>query len=240
MVTLAFTSGKGGTGKTTVVLNLGAVLASEGKRVVLVDGDIFSRSLTIISRPRKMEKGLAALFLEPELDVDKTLSEITTLRNLFLIPSLESFDLLAKVDHLLKSKDLVIRRMKEISTLADYVFIDTPAGISREVMFSVSLGQEYCIVSETGSMELEGALVIDVLLRNLGLKRRGLILNRIRGKLSDGYKKACTATLGPILGTIPFDIRFFSSAEGGSIFYLDYPSAPASIELEGIARRLVS
>ena len=45
---LVITSGKGGVGKTTTVANIGAALATMGKRVVLLDADIGLRNLDVV------------------------------------------------------------------------------------------------------------------------------------------------------------------------------------------------
>ncbi len=41
---IVFASGKGGTGKTTTVANLGVALAQFGKEVILLDADITMRT----------------------------------------------------------------------------------------------------------------------------------------------------------------------------------------------------
>ena len=48
--TLAFHSYKGGTGKTTLIANLAAFLAKNGKRVCLLDFDLYAPTLTIYFR----------------------------------------------------------------------------------------------------------------------------------------------------------------------------------------------
>jgi len=46
--TIAFTSGKGGVGKSNLVLNTGLVLARRGRRVALLDGDLGLANLTVL------------------------------------------------------------------------------------------------------------------------------------------------------------------------------------------------
>ena len=65
--TIAFTSGKGGVGKSNLVLNTGLLLARQGRRVALLDGDLGLANLTVLMgqsaqvRPARCDRGGQAL-----------------------------------------------------------------------------------------------------------------------------------------------------------------------------------
>ena len=239
MVAISFTSGKGGTGKTTIVLNLGAALASMGVNVMLVDADMLTHSLSVLCNLEE-EKGLAELFLEPQFPVSRAVHKVPGLPNLKVIPSSTSFKLLSRMKTLLsENKPFAARRMNEISRSSDYVLIDTPAGVSREVLFAVSIGDTYCLVTETGSAELEGALVINTLANAIGLESLGVIFNRVRADLPENFRRICEDTFGKILGVIPFDIRFIEAFEEKMIFYLKYPGTPSSKQIRKMADEII-
>jgi flagellar biosynthesis protein FlhG len=45
---ISFSSGKGGVGKTTVAVNIAVCLSQEGKRVLLIDGDLGLANVDVV------------------------------------------------------------------------------------------------------------------------------------------------------------------------------------------------
>jgi septum site-determining protein MinD len=240
LVAISFVSGKGGTGKTTVALNLGAAMASMGKRVMLVDGDLLTHSLSILCQLEE-EKGLTDLFMDPNFPLENAIFDAPGVPNLQVIPSSISFRLLAGMDRLLnREKTFVARRMNEISRSAEYVLIDAPAGVNRDVFFAASMSDKYCLVAETGSADLEGALVFDMFAKRIGLRSIGIIFNRARTEPPESLKMLCGEIFGQVLGVLPFDIRFVEVFEERSIFYQRYPKVTASKNIEQIAKLIIN
>ncbi|MDD5468999.1 MAG: polysaccharide biosynthesis tyrosine autokinase [Anaerolineales bacterium] len=118
--TLLITSPSPSEGKTTVVSNLGVVLAQGGWRVVLVDADM--------RRPRLHKVldlsnhfGMSNLFLQPEIQVDGALQKTHT-DGLMAIPT---GDLPPNPAELLGSEKMS-EIMRAIHRNADLVIIDSP------------------------------------------------------------------------------------------------------------------
>jgi MinD superfamily P-loop ATPase len=67
---IAVASGKGGTGKTTIAVNLAAVLAEDGHSVVLTDCDVEEPNARVFLRPQ-IESSTEVEVLLPKVDRDK-------------------------------------------------------------------------------------------------------------------------------------------------------------------------
>lgn len=137
---IVITSGKGGVGKTTATASIGAALALEGKRVVVVDMDIGLRNLDVVM-------GLENRIVFTIVDVAKGKCKVRQaaikdrrIENLFLIPASQSDN-----KNALTSQDM-IRLSKKLRQEFDFVLIDCPAGIERGFENSVAAADEAVVI----------------------------------------------------------------------------------------------
>ena len=131
MKTVAVTNLKGGVGKTTICLNLGAKLAQAGMRTLLIDLDI-QGNLTFGLRPSldpAADNAFELLVLDVELDEVVQKTELPRLDLLPSGPSLADADL-----NLVRLEDRVFRLKQALEGAAsetyDHVLIDCPPSLS--------------------------------------------------------------------------------------------------------------
>ena len=127
---IAIANQKGGVGKTTTVVNLGAGLAKLGHRVAVIDLD--SQGALTISLgldPYKVRPSTYNLLLESDLSLDDILHEARP--NLYLAPA--NAELIAAEYRLLKTPDRTLRlrnTLERNQTEFDFILIDTPPALS--------------------------------------------------------------------------------------------------------------
>ena len=88
--TIVITSGKGGVGKTTTTANLAAALASDGYKVVAVDGDVGLRNLDVIMGLENRIVYTLIDVIEGNCRLNQALIRDKRLDNLYMIPTAQS------------------------------------------------------------------------------------------------------------------------------------------------------
>ncbi len=138
---LAVTSGKGGVGKTNVVANLAVDLAEMGNRVVILDADFGLANLDVLL-------GLNPRFhLGHMLFRKKRLTDIMVEgpRGIRIIPASSGLQQLAELT--LEQRTYMVSSFRDLEGDADYLLIDTAAGISSNVLHFLLAAPEIVVIS---------------------------------------------------------------------------------------------
>ncbi|MEE8441441.1 MAG: ParA family protein [Spirochaetia bacterium] len=153
---IAIGNRKGGSGKTTTSVNLGAALAHKGKKVLLVDADPQGHSaLSLGAGVRPEQKTLFELLvngLEPEEIVRDTY-----LRTFHLIPGGSKLATYER-DHATdpSAKLRLADRLDSIREHYDYILIDTPPTLGLMTICSLIASTEVLVPMQTHFLAMEG------------------------------------------------------------------------------------
>ena len=192
--TIAFHSYKGGTGKTTVITNLAARLAMLGKKVCLLDFDLYAPSLTTYFQ-KNPEIYLNSLLVgEAEISevlVDLT-SELGLKGKLFLGFSSPNKDCIHEIEirHDMKWQYKALKRViaakKELFSKykIDYLLIDTSPGIRYWSINSIAIADILFLMMKLNEMDLYGTKkMIEEIYNSLTKfgSKYFLILNKVPG-----------------------------------------------------------
>lgn len=128
---LVVTSGKGGVGKTTSTAALGAALALNGQKVVVVDFDVGLRNLDLVMGAERRVVFDLINVTQGTAKLSQALIRDKRLENLALLPASQTRDKDA-----LSEKGLA-RVIKELRAQFDWVICDSPAGIERGAMMAM-------------------------------------------------------------------------------------------------------
>ena len=170
---ITVTSGKGGTGKTTVTGGVASCLARLGKKVLCIDMDIGLRNLDIslgLNDRALMDFSDVALGRCP---LDRAAVSHPDLPGLFLLTAPMTL-----------SPALTGERVRALLSAAreryDYIMIDSPAGLGPGFRLAASSAHMGIIVSTGDASSLRDGQKTALELRRLGVDNLRLIVNRVQ------------------------------------------------------------
>jgi len=187
---------KGGCGKTTTTVNLGAALVQEGNRVLIIDND-YQANLTASVGITPNDVSLFNCF-KKELKLKDAIINVPTLGNLDIIPSNLDY---SNVDHALinvKDNKLLLRNLLEESNLNyDYILIDCAPSLNTTVINALVASDSILIPLEPSLFNLQGignlVKIINLVKSNLNpkLEIEGILLTRVdaRSNVANEFKE---------------------------------------------------
>ena len=165
---ISFANHKGGVGKTTTTASVGSILASMGRKILLVDMDPQANLTTCLLSEEQDESIYYALTGRQD-----ALPVVPVTSNLDLVPS--SLELAAAEIELvgMMSRETILRELLEpIQGDYDFILIDCPPSLGLLALNGTAASNEVIVPVKSGAMEA------------IGLKRISDWIDTIRRKIN--------------------------------------------------------
>ncbi|MCT4608213.1 MAG: AAA family ATPase [Pelagimonas sp.] len=249
---IAVANQKGGVGKTTTTINLGAALCELGYQVLIVDLDPQGNASTGLGVEPEDREYTTYEFMLEDLDLSDVILETTT-RNLSLIPS--TVDLSSADIELISNekRSYLLHDAMRQSQLAeycfDYILIDCPPSLNLLTVNAMVAAHSVLVPLQSEFFALEGLSQLMMTIRevrqtvNPKLRIEGIVLTMYdaRNNLSQQVEADARDNLGELVfsSVIPRNVRV-SESPSYAMPVLSYDtSSKGSIAYRALARELV-
>ncbi len=245
---IAITNQKGGVGKTTTSVNLGASLAELGYRVLVIDLDPQGNASTGMGvNPRNVDHSIYEVILQ-DLPIEDAV-EPTAVRNLFCVPA--TIDLAGAEIELVPAMMREMRLKQAIDAVKDeydWVLIDCPPSLGLLTVNGLAAADDVVVPIQCEYYALEG---LGQLLRNVSLiqtrinpnlKVRGIVLTMFdaRTRLAEQVESDVREHFGDTVyqTVIPRTVRLSEAPSFGQPIVVFDPSSRGAVAYRNLAKEV--
>jgi chromosome partitioning protein len=245
---VAIANQKGGVGKTTTAVNLGAALAELGFRTLIVDLDPQGNATTGLGvNARNLEHAIYDVLMH-ELPIDECV-EPTSVRNLFVAPA--TIDLAGAEIELVPafSRELRLRRaLGDVAGDYDFTIIDCPPSLGLLTVNGLAAAGEVIVPIQCEYYALEG---LSQLLRNVNLVQSNLnpaldvsaiilTMYDARTKLADQVAAEVRQHFGPKVcrNVVPRTVRLSEAPSFGQPIIVFDPASRGALAYRELAKEV--
>ncbi len=240
---ITITSGKGGVGKTNVVVNLAVTCQRMGRRVLIFDADLGLANIDIIFGLNPKHN------IEEIIKGEKELSEIILKgpEGVSIIPAGSGVEDLTQLSE--GQKMHLLNEFDGLNNMFDLLLVDTAAGISSNVMyFNLAAEERIIVVTPEPTSITDAYALIKVMFHQHGIKNFYLLLNMVQDEKTakSVYRHLSTVVaqfMGGIsldyVGYIPTDTLLRESVTRREPVVCCYPDASSSQGFKELAKLLL-
>jgi chromosome partitioning protein len=247
---IAMCNQKGGVGKTTSTINLGAALAEYGRRVLLVDMDPQGALSAGLGVPHyELEKTIHNVLVEPRVSIDDVLLS-TRVKHMDLVPS--NIDLSAAEIQLVNEvgrEQTLGRALHPVLDRYDYVLIDCQPSLGLLTVNGLACADGVVIPTECEFFALRGLALlngtVDKVCERLNpkLEISGILLTRYDPRTVNA--REVMARVVEQFGDLVFDtvitrtVRFPETSVAGEPITTWAPKSVGAIAYRALAREVI-
>ncbi|MBE6884013.1 MAG: septum site-determining protein MinD [Ruminococcaceae bacterium] len=231
---ILFTSGKGGTGKSTLSASVGHFLAKSGKKTLLIETDSGLRALDI---PLNVQDRIV-------FDISDVFnSSCEMIKAIYHCPHNDDLHLIAAPfdeSYRIRRTDL-IRLCSGLKFYYDYIILDSPAGMGENLISAICAADMAVIVSSLETAAVRDAAKMSQLIDKYANVEKRFIINKadkesIKVMPFADFDEIVDYVRAQLLGVVPMDRFLRAACEHGTAPIVNSPGGQAAMN---IAQRLM-